>query len=87
MQDIIDSWLKVCIVLLGLLGLSNAEVMVRGLLDLEKGFLSEIRSSPCCLPGLSCISYYLSLGKSLPFHSSYICWNSISSFLLLYVVL
>ena len=84
MQDIIDSWLKVCIVLLGL---SNAEVMVRGLLDLGKGFLSEIRSSPCCLPGLSCISYDLSLGKSLPFHSSYICRNSISSFLLLHVVL
>lgn len=42
MQDIIDSWLKVCIVLLGL---SNAEVMVRGLLDLGKEFLSEVSSS------------------------------------------
>ena len=39
MQDIIDSWLKVCILLLGL---SIAEVMVRVLLNLGKEFLSEI---------------------------------------------
>ena len=80
MQDIIDSWLKVCILLLGL---SIAEVMVRVLLNLGKEFLSEISSSPCCLPGLFRISYDLSFGKFLPLHSSHICRNSICSLLLL----
>lgn len=84
MQDIIDSWLKVCILLLGL---SIAEVMVRVLLNLGKEFLSEISSSPCCLPGLFRTSYDLSFGKFLPLLSSHICRNSISSLLLLYVVL
>ena len=84
MQDIIDSWLKVCILLLGL---SIAEVMVRVLLNLGKEFLSEISSSPCCILGPFCINYDLSIGKSLPLHSSNICLNSISSLLLFHVVL